>query len=367
VVAVLFDGLAQLAGYTVIGVACAIVAVLLIRVGTEQPVRAQIALLVGGVALGLGAGLLVAGETFTYFELDGEALDLMRTFDGPLIGLGFAVPALLGLNLLAAEPFGDQRRTFFHLGPPTREQLSRLAEDLEPQVPKADVNPLAEVAPAGYRLHRISRSVPDFENSCEALWNWAGHEAAGIELTPEQPPILIGRNVLFTVPVGPFTITSTGRIAALISDEDHYGFVYSTLDHHPFVGTEAIILDKSSGQSTLTSSTVWRPNCLAARLARPIADRILDRTVSRYLDGIADAETATIGARMMDLMSDMSKRHYEVSRDAIRAESTATFPSATNVMEEEVATQPLSEFEALFTTPLKGTGSDDQPPENDQL
>ena len=111
--------------------------------------------------------------------------------------------------------------------------------------------------------------MPSFRNSSEAIWNWAGHEAAGISLAPEVPPILMGQDLVFVVPLGPFSITATGRVVALIIDEDHYGFVYSTLDHHPFIGTEAILLDRSSGQSTLTISTVWRPNCLATRLTGP--------------------------------------------------------------------------------------------------
>jgi hypothetical protein len=66
---------------------------------------------------------------------------------------------------------------------------------------------------------------------------------------------------------------------------------------------------------------------------------------------------------MMDLMSDMNQRRYAVSRDAIRAETTRSLPTATDVLEEEVETQPLSEFEALFVQPLHGHAEDeaDQP------
>jgi uncharacterized protein (UPF0548 family) len=349
-IVVRFGDSARLAGSAIIAVSAGTIAVMSIRVATARNTKAQIALQSGGVAVGLGAGLLLAAEAFTFFDSTGEALDLMRAVDGPLVGFGM-IAVLLGLVFIPADVDPGQRRTFFHLGPPTPEQLSRLSEELEGQELRAAVNPLVQGPPAGYRLHRISRPVPDFENSCEALWTWAGHETAGIGLTPDKPPILMGNNVVFAVPVGPFTITSTGRIVALISDENHYGFVHSTLDHHPLVGTEAIILDKSSGQSTLTISTVWRPNCVAARMMKPIANQILDRIVGRYLNGIAEAETAAIGSRMSDLMSDMSKRRYQVTRDSIRAESAPTLPSTTDLL-EEVVVQPLSEFEALFEQPF---------------
>ncbi|NNE94470.1 MAG: YndJ family transporter, partial [Acidimicrobiales bacterium] len=349
-----YDGPVELAAYGVLALSCGVTAVLLIRVGADQPNRNQASLLTAGVLAGLGAGFLAAGRAFAYFEVTGDVIEWMQRLDGPLVAAGLAAPALVGLVMLPADPPRSQRRTFFHVGPPTKEQLSRLVEELEEGTSKADLNPLADEPPVGYRLHRITRAVPDFENSCEALWTWAGHEAAGIELTPEQPPILIGKEFVSTVPLGPFTITTTGRVAALISDTDHYGFVYSTLDHHPLIATEAIILDKSTGRPTITISTIWRANCVAAKLIRPFSDKVLGRLVGGYMNGIAEAEAATIGARMMDVMSDMSKRQYEVSRDAIRAESTLAMRTTTDVLDEEVSTQPLSEFEALFARPLRG-------------
>ena len=86
-------------------------------------------------------------------------------------------------------------------------------------------------------------------------------------------------------------------------------------------------------------------------------DKVLDHIVGGYMNGIAVAEAATIGARMTDLMSDMSQRQYQVSRDAIRAESTSALSTATDVV-EEVETQPLSEFQALFARPLRGAEED---------
>ena len=168
---------------------------------------------------------------------------------------------------------------------------------------------------------------------------------------------MLGKTIVFTIPIGPFAITATGRIEALISDEDHYGFVYSTLDHHPFVGTEAIILDKSSGQSMLTISTVWRPNCLATRLTGPFATAILGRIKARYLNGIAAADTAAIGARMMDVVTDTSKRRYMISRDSIRSEAALSLPALSEDA-EMVKTQPLSQFEALFATPFESDAAD---------
>ncbi len=369
-VAVSYGEVVRLVGVGIFALTCTGVAILTIRTGADRSKGPRTALTVGGVAVGFGAGLLLVAEAFAFFDLafdvTGDAVDLMRTLDGPLIVFG-PIPTLFGLVLLPAELRTGRRRTFFHIGPPTLEQLSRLDQEMERQEPRAAVNPLVEEAPDGFRLHRISRPVPNFDNSCEALWTWAGHEAAGIELTPAQPAILMGKNFVATVPVGPITITSTGRVVALISDEDHYGFVYSTLDHHPFVGTEAIMLDRSSGRASITISTVWRPNCLATKLMSPIANKVLDHIVGGYLDGIAEAETATIESRMMDLVSDMSKRRYEISREAIRSESPLSLPAATDVI-DEVETQPLSAFEALFEHPLHGPSEEvDEGPIEDPL
>lgn len=351
VIATYFGEYPRMAGTGIVAVIGLVTALLAIGVMADHNKRAKATLVIGGWAIAIGSIAVVAAEVLTYLEITGRPLDLIRVYNGPLVVAGLSI-ALLGLALLPARPEKNQRRNFFHLGAPTPEQMSRLSEELLFQSPRADVNPLSEEPPIGYRLHKISRAVPDFENSCEALWTWAGHESAGIELTPAEPPILMGKDIAFTIPVGPFALTATGRIVALISDEDHYGFVYSTLDHHPFIGTEAIILDKSSGRSMLTISTVWRPNCLATRLPKPLVSMVIGKIKTRYLNGIAEAETATIGARMMDVLTDMNKRRYMISRDAIRSETTAALPPLENDT-EVVTTQPLSEFEALFSEPLR--------------
>ncbi len=348
--AVLFGGWAALVAQLGIVLACAVVATLLVRVGVQQSGITKAALTVAGASLVAGSLALAIGETgLDELNIAGAQLDWIPSTAGPAGAIGFALPALLGLLSLPASPSTSQRRTMFHLGAPTREQRSRLVDDLFAQAAGGDVNPLADEAPAGYRLLRLTRPVVDFENSCEALWTWAGHEAAGIDLSPPHPPILTGQNLLFTVPVGLVTITATARVVALISDEDHYGFVLATLDHHPIVGTELILLDKSSDDATLTISTIWRPNCVGARIFGPLAERVLGRVGQRYLDGIAEAETAAIGARMLDLVSEVSKRQYAVSRAAIRAESSLDrSPSPA----PEVVTKPLGELEALFATPF---------------
>lgn len=348
--AISFGGTATLVGSLGVVLACAVVATLLVRVGAQVSGITRAALTVAGPCLVAGSLALALGETgVDDLSVAGSQLDWIPSAAGPVGAFGFALPALLGLLGLPATPSTDQRRTMFHLGPPTREQRSRLVDDLYAQAAAGDVNPLAEEAPAGYRLLRLTRPLDDFENSCEALWTWAGHEAAGIDLTPPHPPILTGQNLLFTIPVGPVTITATARVVALISDEDHYGYVLATLDHHPIVGTELILLDKSSDDATLTISTIWRPNCVGARILGPLAQRILAGVGQRYLDGIAEAEAAAIGARMLDLVSEVSQCQYSVSREAIRAESSlGRTPSSA----PEVVTQPLGELERLFAAPF---------------
>lgn len=344
-------GPVEVASHVALLVSGLVVAGLLFKLAGDQTAGVRVALVAAALCLVLGLGALVAVRSI--LPESGAAsrwVDVAHSWTGPVVVAGYGVPVLLGLLRLADHNSTAVRRMFFHLGPPTREQRSRLAEDLHGQTPKGDLNPLASEPPAGYRQHRLSRAVADFENSCEALWTWAGHEAAGIELTPVQPPILMGQNLVFTVPVGPFSITATGRVTALISDEDHYGLVVSTLDHHPLVATEAIILDKSSGPPTVTISTVWRPNCVGARVLGPLGRWVLRRTTQRYLDGIAEAETAAVGAHMIDLISEVSKRQYAISRESIRAESGRDLLGLHE--EPQVSATPLSEFEAFFAAPF---------------
>lgn len=360
---ILAGGWMTVAGHGTILLSGATVATLLVKTAGGQSGTVRMAFTVGGLCLVAGLGALVAVESvLPALEVAGGWVDTAAAATGPVIVVGFGLPVLCGMHQLVDPTTTASRRTLFHLGPPTREQRSRLADDLFTQSPKGFVDPLATEPPAGHRLLRVTRRVDDFENSCDALWTWAGHEAARIDMTPDQPPIVMGQNLVFIVPVGLFTVTATGRITALISDDDHYGFVLSSLDHHPLVATEAIMLDRSSGTATLTISMVWRPNCVGAGLLGPLTQWVLGRTTRRYLDGIAEAETAAVGAHMHDLMSEVSKRQYAISRDSIRAGSRRDLLGSP--VETEAPPSPLGEFEAFFATPVQADpeGSDSEPP-----
>ncbi len=247
--------------------------------------------------------------------------------------------------------------TKFHFGPRSETQLEQLRAAAE----RSEATPVPGLLTgdlrAGYRERSWSAPVADFENSCEALWAWAGHEHAGISLQPERPRIAVGETVAMTVPLGPFTISTTVRIVSIVDEPDRYGFVFWALDHHVFTGQESFIVHRTPNGAKATITTISKPSVLATSLLAPLARTFETSIALKCLEGVGEAEAAVIDERMTTLLSDLDRQQFSINREQVMNERVASLPSEP----EEIVPEP-TELEKLFAQPFDSAEDDGELP-----
>ena len=139
-------------------------------------------------------------------------------------------------------------------------------------------------APAGLPRRTWATDLPDhaFELGAEAIRTWAVHLGAGLEVAADGP-MAVGTNVALAakLPVG--WIEATCRIVAVVDEPDRRGFAYGTLGIHPEQGEEAFLVQRGIDGVAFAVVAVSRPAHPLARLVPPVAHRLQDRAVERYL------------------------------------------------------------------------------------
>jgi uncharacterized protein (UPF0548 family) len=122
-----------------------------------------------------------------------------------------------------------------------------------------------------------------------ALDTWAVHRGAGLVLAADGL-IAAGTNVAFSAPLPMGFVDGTCRIVAVVDDPDRYGFAYGTLGLHPETGEESfLVVREQSGDVRFDVEGVSRPTQTLARLVPPIAHRLQDSAVRRYLSAMENA------------------------------------------------------------------------------
>lgn len=215
--------------------------------------------------------------------------------------------------------------------------LQNRVTHMEPTVAPGLVN---RDLPLGYRWDEWSIPVPDFDNSCEALWDWAGHTESGVMIYPERPRIAVGETFVFGIPFGPLSITGSCRITKIINEPDVYGFVYSTLGHHAWSGEQSLMLTNIDGNPKATATAIWAPTIVGSKFFPPLTKKRMDRHLKGILDKIAVAEVAELHSRMNDVVgSIVAPKRYRPS---------APIPKAAPAIEEpkvKTGTDLLAEYE----------------------
>lgn len=148
--------------------------------------------------------------------------------------------------------------------------------------------------PHGLTRRRWSKRLdaPDaFARAVAALQRWAVHRGAGLELAADGP-IASGTNVAFSAPLPIGFIDGTCRIVAVVDEPDRFGFAYGTLSIHPEQGEESFVVTNGDGSVTFDVVGISRPTQPLARMLPPIADRLQDRAVRRYLSAMEHAIAA---------------------------------------------------------------------------
>ncbi len=120
----------------------------------------------------------------------------------------------------------------------------------------------------------------------EALREWRVHRGAGLELATDGA-LNVGTNVAFSAPLPIGFVDGTCRIVAVVNEPDRFGFAYGTLTVHPERGEESFLVVRDTHNNVrFDVHGVSRPSLPFARVLAPIADRLQDRAVRRYLSAM---------------------------------------------------------------------------------
>lgn len=143
------------------------------------------------------------------------------------------------------------------------------------------------VVPAGLHRHRWSIPLPDsaFERAKEAISAWRVHRGAGLSVIADGP-IAVGTNIAMSAPLPLGFVDVTCRVVAVVDEERRYGFAYGTLPVHPETGEEAFIVVRDNDGLRFEVRAVSAPRHPIARLVQPLANRLQDSAVRRYLSAM---------------------------------------------------------------------------------
>jgi len=292
-VGITFGGWLEWIGATTMALAGAATALCLLRISASRTGPIRVLLGLAGVSLAGGMSLALGWSWSVRFDWTFLGLDSMAAVHGSLNALGFGVLGLIGLNMLAAsEPAGtyESLSTSLHLGRPSTDALDVLARSAHGQTTTNASGLLNRPVPAGFRRKVWTQQVDadDFSAASEAIRHWNGHQAAGIKLSPTVPAIQVGETLALAIPVGPISVSATCRIVDVFDEPNRYGFAYSTLPHHPEDGEESFVVARhADGTVDVSVTAVWRPATLANHVCRPLGRFLQNRTIGRYLSGIA--------------------------------------------------------------------------------
>ena len=171
---------------------------------------------------------------------------------------------------------------------PTEEHLARrLARARDQALTYAPTGgSLGGPVPDGLRRRRWSTELGGaerFEPAVAALHGWAAHRGAGLAVLADGP-IAVGTHVAVGAPLPVGYIVLACRIVAVVDEPMRFGFAYGTLPGHPARGEESFVVSRDDdGTVRFTVEAVSRPVQLLARLVPPVAHRLQDAAVQRYL------------------------------------------------------------------------------------
>jgi uncharacterized protein (UPF0548 family) len=143
------------------------------------------------------------------------------------------------------------------------------------------------VVSTGLHRHRWSVALPlgTLERAKEAITAWKVHRGAGLSVVADGP-ITVGTNVAMSAPLPVGFVDVTCRIVAVVDEETRYGFAYGTLPVHPETGEEAFIVARDNDCVRFDVQAVSAPRHPLARLIPPLANRLQDSAVERYLSAM---------------------------------------------------------------------------------
>ncbi|MFD2083155.1 Uncharacterized protein, UPF0548 family [Actinopolymorpha cephalotaxi] len=155
-----------------------------------------------------------------------------------------------------------------------------------------EVGATAGALPPGYRhvarSVRVGQGQSCFDRCADALLGWEVHRRAGLGVFADRPTAGPGGVVAVVIGVGRWGVVAPCRVVHLVDEPDRRGFAYGTLPGHPERGEESFVVSRETdGTVTFTVTAFSRPGNLLARLGGPLARRIQDLYIGRYLRAAA--------------------------------------------------------------------------------
>jgi uncharacterized protein (UPF0548 family) len=140
------------------------------------------------------------------------------------------------------------------------------------------------VTPNGLRRRRWSVALPAecFDRASESIAAWEVHRGADLSVLADGP-VEAGTNVAMSAPLPVGFVDVTCRVVAVVEEPDRRGFAYGTLPIHPESGEEAFVIVRDDSGVRFEVEAVSKPRHPLARLVPPVADRLQDQAVQRYL------------------------------------------------------------------------------------
>ena len=276
---------------TIMAVAGLAVAAQLARYSAAVTGAARVLVGIAAASLTAGMGLALAYAFTTRFGNSLEYAFMARTH-GSLNALGFGFLGLVGLTVaeLRRSDEADVAFANLRLGASSPQFLGELRYSARRVEPEVEPGALERPLPEGFRRDtwRRATTTATFEDGVDALQRWSGHQAAGFPLSPPRPELREGETLALGIVVGPLGVSATCRITRVIDTPDRFGFVYSTLEHHPEIGEESFIVQRRSDGFEIVVDAVWKPGGVASAICPPLTRAIQRRFIGRYLQGITD-------------------------------------------------------------------------------
>jgi uncharacterized protein (UPF0548 family) len=146
-------------------------------------------------------------------------------------------------------------------------------------------------APPGFYADDVHRALgfgaEVFTRAADVMMTWGVQRGAGLTVLATTERAVAGATFVTGLPFGPSRILAPCRVVAATATARRSSLRFVTVAGHPEIGIEEFSVEHSDDDSVaFVIRAVSRPASALARLGRPVAREIQQRTTHRYLAAI---------------------------------------------------------------------------------
>lgn len=148
--------------------------------------------------------------------------------------------------------------------------------------------------PSGYRHTRRSATLGTgrqvFDRASQALLRWDMHRGAGLTVHSSGGRASPGADVVLGWGLGVLRLRVPCRVVYAVDEPSARGFAYGTLPGHPESGEELFVVRLDDADVVHLDVVAFsRPARWYSRLGAPLAARVQQRVIGRYLAALGAA------------------------------------------------------------------------------